>query len=84
MSSDENSNLTNPRWVALNQKEPTLMVVWLGLTAICAHCGQLIEIVDLSDEGPGNYPPGTFDWRHGHGYFSCNRDGAWPMAEPSL
>ena len=84
MSSSENSNLTNPRWVALDRKESAPLVLWLGLTAICVHCEQLIEVVDMADEGPGVYPPGTFDWRHGHGYFSCNRDGAWPMAEPSL
>lgn len=89
MTSSENSNLTNPRWVAMNQKEstpviPRIVHLWLGLTAICVHCGQLVEVVDLADEGPGIYPVGTFDWRHGHGYFSCNRDGGWPMAEPSL
>lgn len=84
MSSSENSNPTNPAWVALNQKKPVPLVLWLGLTAMCRHCGELIEIVDMSDESPKAYPPGTFDWRHGHGYFSCNRDGSWPMAEPSL
>lgn len=84
MSSSENSNLTNPWWVALNRKELPPLVLFLGLTAMCRHCGELIEIVDLADEGPGVYPTGTFDWRHGHGYFSCNRDGAWPMAEPFL
>lgn len=87
MSSSENSNLTKPRWVALNQKESTPvipLIVYLGLTAMCKHCGELVEVVDLADEGPGVYPKDTFDWRHGHGYFSCNRDGGWPMAEPFL
>lgn len=84
MSSSENSNLGDAPWINLNQKNPPSVGLWLGLTAICAHCGELIEVVDMADEGPGVYPPGTFDWRHGHGYFSCNRDGAWPMAEPSL
>lgn len=97
MSSNENNNLTNPDWVARDlskypHAEPRIMPsvycpnvpVWLGLTAVCRYCGELIEIVDMADEGPGVYPPGTFEWRHGHGYFSCNRGGGWPMAEPSL
>ena len=92
MSSYENNNLTSPDWVEGDgyvprhswDGDPGPAQVWLGLTGMCRHCGELIEIVDLADEGPGVYPVGTFDWRHGNGYFSCNRDGSWPMAEPSL